>query len=144
MVGRTGWDLAVYLGSFALDLAVAFGLAPRLGAEGAATAQAITLVVSNAARLYLVWRFVHIQPFSRQYFRLIIPAATGGAAMLGVHLAVRQLAWPVDLVASGSIGTFVYVTVLLMFGLAPVERGALIRILRRSSSISHDPADSTP
>jgi O-antigen/teichoic acid export membrane protein len=144
MVGRTGWDLAVYMGSFALDLAVAFGLAPRLGAEGAATAQAVTLAVSNAARLYLVWRFVRIQPFSRLYFRLIVPAASGGAVMLGAHLVLRQLSWPVDLVGSGSIGTFVYVTVLLLFGLAPVERGALIGILKRFSPITPGRAGSTP
>src|SRR5439155_8049604 len=73
MVGRTGWDLAVYASSFVLDLAVAFALAPHLGARGAAIAQAVTLVVSNAARLYLVWRFVHIQPFNRYYARLALP-----------------------------------------------------------------------
>src|SRR5205814_417929 len=58
MVGRTGWDLVMYAGSFLLDLLVAFALAPRFGANGAAVAQAVTLTASNAFRLYLVWRFV--------------------------------------------------------------------------------------
>ena len=131
MVGRTGWDLTVYGGSFVLDLVLAFVLAPRFGAEGAAVAQAVTLGLSNAARLYLVWRFVHIQPFNRHYLRLLGPAAGGGLAMAGVHLALRHSAWPVDLVASATVGTLVYAAALLAFGLAPAERGALRRILRR-------------
>jgi O-antigen/teichoic acid export membrane protein len=131
MVGRTGWDLVVYAASFALDLAVAFGLAPHLGARGAATAQAITLTVSNAARLYLVWRFVKIQPFNRHYFRLAIPAAAGGLVMLGMHLVLRNGAWPLDLIATGAAGTFAYGTVFLLAGMTPAERGALMRILGR-------------
>jgi O-antigen/teichoic acid export membrane protein len=134
MVGRTGWDLVVYAASFALDLAVAFGLAPHLGARGAAIAQAITLTVSNAARLYLVWRFVKIQPFNRHYFRLAIPAAAGGLVMLGVHLALRNGAWPLDLIASGVAGTFAYGTVFLLAGMTPAERGALMRVLGRRPS----------
>jgi O-antigen/teichoic acid export membrane protein len=131
MVGRTGWDLAVYASSFALDLAVAFWLAPGLGAKGAAVAQAVTLVVANAARLYLVWRLVHIQPFNRYYARLAIPAAAGGAVMLGMHLLLRRGAWPVDLVVTGVVGTLAYAVALLGAGLTPTERTAMARIARR-------------
>jgi O-antigen/teichoic acid export membrane protein len=130
MVGRTGWDLAVYAASFALDLVVAFALVPHLGAEGAATAQAVTLIFSNAIRLYLVWRFVHIQPFNRDYAKLAIPAILGGSAMLGTHLLLRHAGWPVDLVLSGVVGTLVYAAALLSLGLAPAERGTLRRALR--------------
>src|SRR5437870_10242213 len=77
MVGRTGWDLVVYAASFFLDVGVAFLLAPHLGMKGAAIAQTVTLVVSNAARLYLVYRFVGIWPFDRHYARLAIPALAG-------------------------------------------------------------------
>lgn len=127
MVGRTGWDLVVYAASFLLDLGVAFALAPRLGAEGAAIAQAVTMVVSNGGRLYLVWRFVHIQPFNRYYVRLVVPAAVGGMVILAVHLALRHGAWPVDLVATGLAGGIAYAGVLLAFGLVPAERNALKR-----------------
>jgi O-antigen/teichoic acid export membrane protein len=141
MVGRTGWDLTVYAGSFLLDLAVAFSLVPHVGAEGAAVAQAVTLVVSNVARLYLVWRFVRIQPFDRHYARLGIPAILGGLAMLGAHLLLDQAAWPLDLVVSGGVGSFVYATALLGVGLAPAERAALKRIL---GGVSPGRAGSTP
>jgi O-antigen/teichoic acid export membrane protein len=132
MVGRTGWDLVVYAASFVLDLAVAFLLAPRLGAEGAATAQAVTMIVSNVWRLYLVWRFVHIQPFNRHYLRLAIPGAAAGATMLAVHLALAGRSWPVDLVATGLIGSLVYLVVLVVAGLTPAERAAVDRVLGRA------------
>jgi O-antigen/teichoic acid export membrane protein len=130
-VGRTGWDLTVYASSFAVDLGVAFWLAPGLGAKGAAIAQAVTLVVANAARLYLVWRFVHIQPFNRYYARLAIPAAAGGAVMVGMHVLLRHGAWPVDLVGTGIVGSLAYAAVLLATGLTPTERTAMVRIARR-------------
>jgi O-antigen/teichoic acid export membrane protein len=129
MVGRTGWDLAVYALSFALDLVLAFLLAPHLGAKGAATAQAVTLVVSNGARLYLVWRFVHIQPFNRHYARLAIPAAATALVMLGAHAILRHSAWPVDLVVTGLAGLVVYAVTLVVAGLTPTERAVAGRML---------------
>ena len=108
---------------------MAFLLAPHLHAEGAAIAQAVTLVVSNTARLYLVWRFVRIQPFTRQYLRLAIPAAAGGLVMAAVHLALRHGAWPVDLLATGIAGAIAYAVVLLAAGLTPAERRAIARVL---------------
>jgi O-antigen/teichoic acid export membrane protein len=129
MVGRTGWDLTVYALSFALDAAVAFALAPHLGARGAAIAQMVALVVSNGLGLYLVWRFVRIQPFNRHYVRLAIPAVAAGAVMLALHLALRRSAWPVDLVVSAGAGLLVYVAVLLAVGLTPGERSAVGRLV---------------
>ena len=68
-------------------------LVPHLGPEGAAIAQASTLVFSNALRLYLVWRFVHIQPYDRDYARLLIPTAIGAAAMIVVHSMLHGPKW---------------------------------------------------
>ena len=128
MVGRTGWDLVVYASSFLIDLGVAFALSPHFGAKGAATAQAITMVVSNLGRLYLVWRFVHIQPFNRYYVRLAIPAAGCAATMLLVHAATSGTSWPVDLVATAVVGSVVYAVILLATGLTPTERRAIAGI----------------
>jgi O-antigen/teichoic acid export membrane protein len=129
MVGRTGWDLTVYAGSFVVDLGVAFWLAPGMGARGAAVAQAVTLVVANAARLYLVWRFVHIQPFNRYYARLAVPAGVAGLAMVGAHALLANGAWPVDLVVTGVAGAVVYGAVLIGAGLTPTERAAIGRVV---------------
>jgi len=128
MVGRTGWDLVVYALSFLVDLGVAFALSPHLGARGAAIAQATTMVVSNVGRLYLVWRFVHIQPFSRYYARLAVPAAGCALTMVAVHAVTSGRAWPVDLVATGLAGTLVYVAVLGAVALTPTERGFLTAV----------------
>jgi O-antigen/teichoic acid export membrane protein len=133
MVGRTGWDLAAYTGTFALDLAVAFTLSPQLGIEGAAVAQAVAMVASNVVRLYLVWRFVHIQPFNRRYLRLGVPAAAAALAMLGGHAAFGDSRWIVDLVATGLGGTLVYIAALVAAGLTRSERRAVARVLARQS-----------
>ncbi len=134
MVGRTGWDLAVYVGSFALDAALALLLAPRIGTTGAAIAQTATLAVSNAARLLLVRRFVGIQPFDRWYARLAVPAAAGGLAMAAVHLALRHAAWPADLLGSAVAGGVAYLAVLPAFGLTPAERSAARRLVSRRAA----------
>ena len=132
MVGRTGWDLAVYAASFVLDLGMAFALAgvAHLGTDGAAIAQAVTMTFSNAARLYLVWRFVGIQPFTRHYARLAIPAAAGGAVMLAVHYFLAGQGWGLDLVACGLAGTLAYVVVLVAAALTPAEKAAARSLIR--------------
>jgi O-antigen/teichoic acid export membrane protein len=131
MVGRTTWDLLVYASSFLLDLTLAFVLIPHLGPKGAAIAQATTLVFSNAFRLYLVWRFVRIQPYNRQYARLAIPAAIGAAAMIGIHAVLGGPKWALDLLGTGLVGGLVYYTAFLLLGLTPTERGAVMRALNR-------------
>ena len=105
---------------------------PNLGPNGAAIAQAVTLTVSNGARLWLVWRFVRIQPFGRAYAKLTIPAAAGLAVMVGTHLLLRNAAWSVDLIVTGVTGTVAYVAVLLTTALSPTERAAMRRLLGRS------------
>lgn len=131
MVGRTGWDLAVYAGSIALDVALAFALSPLLGIEGAAIAQAATLVASNVARLLLVRRFVRIQPYDLRYVRLLAPAALCAAAMAAVDAAVPDGRWLLDLVAIGVIGTAVYVAALLALGIGATERRAALALAHR-------------
>lgn len=130
MVGRTGWDLSVIAASFLLDLVLSFLLAPALGPQGAATAQAVTLITSNTLRLYLVWRFLGIQPFDRHYVRLAVPAAVAALAMIAAHALLGGAAWVVDLAGTAAAGMAVYAAALLLFGLTPSEREAVRRILR--------------
>jgi hypothetical protein len=44
------------------------------------------------------------------------------------------MSWPVDLAATGVLGTVAYVAVLLAFGLTPTERTAIVRVLGRGQS----------
>ena len=129
MVGRTGWDLVVNGVAVAFSLVVAAILAPRYGMEGAAVAGALTLGLGNVARLVLVKRFVGIQPFTRAYARLAVPAGAGFLAAAGAHLAAGG-GWLMDLVATGAAGTVVYAAVLLAWGLPPRERRALGKVVR--------------
>ena len=131
MAGRTGWDLIVYALSAAFDVALSLILIRRFGIEGAAAAQALTIVASNWLRLYLVRRFVGIFPWDRHYVRLVVPAAICAAAMLAVHSVLGDAEWYLDLAATAVLGTAAFVPALLVFGLAPSERVALRNVVRR-------------
>ena len=100
MVGRTGWDLLVYVASFAVAVGIAVWLAPTYGMKGAAIAEAVTLTLSAFARLLLVKRFVDIWPFDRWFLRLIPPALAGAAVMWAVHSVLVGPKWLIDLTLS--------------------------------------------
>ncbi len=133
MAGRTGWDLAIYLGGFTIDVGVALALAgpARLGIRGAALAQALTLSFSAVARLLLVRRFLGIWPFDRAWVRLAVPTALGAATMGLAHAVAPEGRWFVDLVLSAAAGVGVYGAALLVIGLLPSERAALARLILR-------------
>ncbi|HEX2051798.1 MAG TPA: oligosaccharide flippase family protein [Actinomycetota bacterium] len=139
MVGRTGWDLAVYAVSVVLDVGLALWLCPRYGIEGAAIANAVTFAVSKWARLVLVRRFVRIQPYDRHYARLLAPTAACGAAMWAVHAAVGA-GWLVDLAATGAAGLLAFVLAYLAFGLTPAERRGASSVLARLPGVRGRPA----
>jgi O-antigen/teichoic acid export membrane protein len=131
MVGRTGWDLVVYAGSVAFDIGAAVLLISGLdlGIAGAAIAGALTMALSKLARLYMVWRFVHIQPYTRDYLLLLFPTAAGLAVGLAVHLALRGGAWPVDLIGTGAAASLAYLGALLGWGLPAAERRTIRRLV---------------
>ncbi|HEV8564754.1 MAG TPA: MATE family efflux transporter [Actinomycetota bacterium] len=128
MAGRTGWDLVVYVGGFAIDVGVAFALArpERLGIRGAAIAQAATLTFSAVARLLLVRRFLGIWPFDRWFLRLVVPTAIGGVVMAAAHSFLPEAKWLVNLAGSAALGSTAYAVTLVAFGLKPIERHTLL------------------
>jgi O-antigen/teichoic acid export membrane protein len=130
MVGRTGWDLLVYALSVAFDIGAAVLLISGLGLgmEGAAIAGALTMALSKLARLWLVWRFVRIQPFDLHYARLGIPTVVAGAAGIGAHLLLGDLGWQIDLLGTGLVVGIAYLVVLLTFGLPSAEKRAAMRL----------------
>ena len=130
MAGRTGWDLAIYLGGFALDVALALVLArpEQLGIRGAALAQACTLTFSAIARLLLVRRFLRIWPFDAAYLRLVPPALAGAGAMALAHAVMPAERWALDLLVSAAAGALVYVVALIAVGLPATERATLFRL----------------
>jgi O-antigen/teichoic acid export membrane protein len=134
MAGRTGWDLAVYLGGFAIDVGLALALARPdvLGMRGAAIAQSATLVFGALARLVLVRRFLGIWPFDRSYLRLIAPTLAGATAMVVVHALLPEAKWLVNLAVSLAVGGLAYALVLLAWGLPASERAAVRRLVVRA------------
>jgi O-antigen/teichoic acid export membrane protein len=130
MVGRTGWDLVVYAASVVFDVAAAVVLIAGLGLgmEGAAIAGALTMALSKLARLWLVWRFVNVQPFDRDYARLVVPTVAGLALGIAAHLALAGAAWAVDLAGTAAAVVAGYVPALLLFGLPAGERRTALRL----------------
>jgi O-antigen/teichoic acid export membrane protein len=133
MAGYTGWDLVVLSTTLVLDVILAFILCSFYGIEGAAIANACAFAGSNLAQLLLVKRFVGIQPFDRQFGRLLAPAAVGFAAMALVHHLLSG-GWLVNLVATGIVGGVVYAGLYLSIGVTPSERAAGLGIVRRIRS----------
>ena len=131
MVGRTGWDLLVYLGSFVTAVGIAVILAPRIGMRGTAIAEAVTLTLSAIVRLLLVKRFVNIWPFDRWYLRLIPATLAGGLAMWATHQVLEGPKWLIDLGGSVVVGTIVYGAVLVATGLKPGERRMILSLGKR-------------
>jgi O-antigen/teichoic acid export membrane protein len=131
MVGRTGWDLLVYVASFAVAVGIAVLLAPEYGMRGAAIAEAVTLTLSAFARLMLVKKFVDIWPFDRWFLRLVPPALAGAAVMWSVHQLLEGPKWLIDLAVSIGAGTIVYGVVLIWIGLKPGERATVLALVRR-------------
>ncbi len=130
MVGRTGWDLAINAAAVGISAATAALLVPRYGIEGAAAAGALTLALSNVCRLVLVWRFLRIQPFTREHLRLLAPAAAGAIGAWIVHGLLSETSWPVDLSVTAAVGAAAYGTALVAVGLPRGERAAAVRLLR--------------
>jgi ribosomal protein S18 acetylase RimI-like enzyme len=81
--------------------------------------------------VYLVYRFVRIQPFSRAYARLIVPAAACLAAMIGANLLLSDAGWLVHVVGVAAAGGIVYLPVLLLFGLTKGEEVIIKSLLGR-------------
>jgi hypothetical protein len=96
--------------------------------EGAAIAGALTMALSKLARLWLVWRFVHIQPFDRQYARLAFPTIASVAAGIGAHVLLDGIGWQVDLLGTGAVVALAYFGVLVATGLPPAEKRAALRL----------------
>lgn len=133
MVGKTGWDLSIYLLGLALDIGLALLLAgPNgLGLRGAAIAQACTLTFTAVARLLLVRKFVGIWPFNAQYFRLIGPTVLAAVAMMIAHSVLPEAKWLVNLMGSAVIGTGVFVVAMLLVGMTPTERGQMKKVVTK-------------
>jgi O-antigen/teichoic acid export membrane protein len=131
MVGRTGWDLVVYAAALVLDVGLALALCPRYGMTGAAIANAVSFAISKWARLALVHRFVHIQPYDRNYLHLLAPSAAALAVMWPVHGMLEGPKWMFDLAATGLVGAITFAIVFLLVGITQEERRGLWNLVAR-------------
>ncbi len=130
MVGRTGLDLLDNALANLVLIGLAVPLAWSHGMEGAAVAAAVSLAGVNGLRLVQVRRLIGIQPYSRDYLRLLAPAAGCTAAALAAHAALAGSSWWLSLAATAAAGLVAF-GALLPVGLPAAERAAGYRLTRR-------------
>jgi O-antigen/teichoic acid export membrane protein len=71
-------------------VALTFGLVRPFGMLGVALASALTNAVSNCLFLWQVRTVLHLSPYNRTYFRLIIPSVISIAATIALRLWSRS------------------------------------------------------
>ena len=133
MAGRTGWDLLVYVGGFAIDVTLALALArPEvLGIEGRGDRPGRHAHVQRDRSAAAGDSLPHIWPFDRSYLRLVVPTVIGGLVMAAAHAVLPEAQWLVNLLLSAAFGTVAYTVALLAIGLKPNERATALRMAGR-------------
>lgn len=133
MVGRTGWDFVIYAGSIVLNVALAFVLCPRFGIEGAALANAVTLTLSNLARLAAVRHFVKIHPYDRRYASLMGPALVAIGSAWVAHAAM-DAGYILDLSVTAVVAGLAYAAGYWLLALTPSEKVKVKSLLGRMAA----------
>jgi O-antigen/teichoic acid export membrane protein len=102
-------------------------LIPIWGIKGAAVAAALSSVFLNVLRVWEVWSFQRIHPFTRGLFK---PLLAGGLAASIVFIAHRQLE-PSYLVGFALAVVILYVALLAILGIEQDDKAALMALYQR-------------
>jgi O-antigen/teichoic acid export membrane protein len=128
MTGYQHVELLLVFSSVVVNVLLASYLVPSLGLVGLATSLAATVALLNLSRLALVYRLLHIQPYGRSYFKLLVAWAAALFAGLLARTAARTWKPPAPLmlvVVTGATGGAFLLAMVLMGGEA-VEREMVI------------------
>ena len=126
-------ELALLVGSIALNVAVAAYAVPALGLVGLAVAAATATAALNLARLAAVYLILGVHPYHVSYAKPLAAAIAAGGAGLGVRLLARawQLPGLLSLIALAGSLVAVYLLTLGLLGLERAERDILASGRRR-------------
>jgi O-antigen/teichoic acid export membrane protein len=131
MSGNQNRLMKVQLAAAIVSVVTNICLIPVLGIVGAAIAAALVNVGSNLWNLLEVHRVLHLSPYNRGYYKLLIPAGlmVGALALLrmGVPLLGRQ--WMLLLLAL-LVSYAVFGLSVLAFGMVEDDRTVLVRYFR--------------
>jgi O-antigen/teichoic acid export membrane protein len=120
MIGRAGLSVMNSLLFIALSVALDFLLIPRWSVLGAAVANATSLAVINVLRLVQVRLAIGIFPYDRRFLRPLVAGLLAGAVSRMLPLAGLDAAPRLGLhvLVLGAV----YLGVLVVFGIEPVDR----------------------
>lgn len=122
MTGHQRLVMAATIASALTAVALNFALVPSFGLPGAAVATATALVVSNAASLYFVRRFLGFWPYGRRYARPLAAGLGGAAAVYGARLLLPGLTGLPALAVFVPLFLAVFVGLLFALGLDHSDR----------------------
>jgi hypothetical protein len=98
-------------------------LIPKWGIVGAAVGAAVTNAVTNVWYLVEVRRTLGLLPYSRSYWRLLLPVCGNLAVLLMMKATLRAVRpeWMV-VVAGVALAYFAFIAIAMAFGLDPDDR----------------------
>jgi hypothetical protein len=123
MTGFTLLDLLDNALGIALLVAAAAVLTATFGIDGTAVAAAVSIASVNLLRLAQVRRRVGIQPYERDYLRLVLPAGAAAAAAVIAHAVLGGRSWWLSLALTSACALLAYTT-LLPLAVTRSERAA--------------------
>ena len=82
---------------------------------------------------------MHIQPYDRDYLRLLVPTAIGAPTMIGVHSALEGPKWAIDLLGTGLIGGSCTTRRSCCSASRPSEKQGIMAMLGRATGRAKSP-----
>ena len=120
---------ALYNGvpALALNLGLAFALAPRWGVTGAAVANAAAMCAANGLGLWQVWHFLRLHPFDRNLAKPLLAAIPTGVVVWMAHGLSPLFA----VVGGGLAGGVTFLAVMALLGLDEDDRAVVVAVRKR-------------
>jgi len=107
-------------------------LVPHWGILGAAVAAATTNVITNAWYLLQVRSVLHLSPYNRSYFRLVVPTLSTVGVLWALYAMTAEVTHSVPLIIGALLVSYtVFLAGLLLFGLTEDDRMILATARQR-------------
>ncbi len=130
MIGKSTANLAVMIFTLTLLVLLNLLLIPWLGLTGAGIANFTAVTFSSVLEVCLVYHYLHIHPFRRDFLKPVAAAVTSAALVFAVKQALPSgNFWTV---ASMALFCLLYATSLALLQFTPQERDLLAALKRKA------------
>jgi len=134
MTGHSRLKLANTIALISVSVGLNVLLVPGMGMYGAAWAALIASFTLNVARLIEVYVLFRLQPYNWEILKPIGAAIGASLSAWGAYVAVNPLGMYPAFAAGTAALAAIYLSLILLFGLAPDDRVVLATLRRRSAA----------